>query len=1188
MDGGRRSKRGSEERRSRRKEKGHQDPDSNRLFSEFDSMKPEREIIRIDITGINPEVRDTMVPLLELTETKLWKWKTFPIILPEPLTLQPESEESEEEPSGSEQSEPQEDEGNSNSRRKTINIRDLFIEPNFHELDAVSTDSKGEPKKLNQSQLESVRMTGEFEVESVQFAGQKHTWRLSQLLQKGSARSTQTLRRDLAKALTLIVVTAKEYLIGDIFSVKKSWKGWRRWIKALIDILIGLSSLHTSNLEERLAEERAKYLVCELVPQLPGSIDQLAAFVRRLVQRSSIEKGQVIEEKVPMINFIYQTPQDKEIDLRLSSSEVMNKAKPLLARIVDRESQGWFPQFREDVLTELQTKLHDNSTLQLEANKRVSAEYLRRVSAAILRDEEISSIGPGIPRLLVDQLRAGILFQEALQTAELNLERHLHEQEEKLKRDHTILCEIKDWMADRLNERKVEYLKDEEWEPHLLALRYCREGSLDQHAYFLSRDHSFLLTQEPVLQKELLQNLCTPTRTFTFRTQIWRPQRWKVTENYKGCSEVIPTVVHKHTGKTSYRQNSNSDDPVYLVEKEAVMTNSTKKPFWRWANFMYRTWSWFWNFSFMFLVVIPWCSPFSIRSLLYLDPFYPDFEVSQLDGSLHKKASSATETLHSRVRNLWRHISKCRSDFEASPDRSFLGKTLLRHFNRFVNYVLKGFLGSLILIFIFPVLCVLISGLSLTLAVLGPVLVPSFSLVLHILGAVLFDFETNSLVGALVPNFIWNFLILGVVQPVIGLLVSLVVCPLVALGIAGIALSRKALRQIWDTVMYHLLIRKRARVPLSDSFIARRISGPGMASTYFYQIKTEQALIALEARMEEEELLAFQDEMSDIITSPLEDYRKFVANTFRPLGVSVNKQQPGPYKDLEEETNNLLNSLQTKVSTRQNQLRLSLPESTRMRIKLTERELKLALGRGAAMAQGFYPSHVIRRSKGGSTKFWDSRGLRTEDWIGLVSSLYAEIFSEDFLTPIQEADTIFHLKVENWNLTRYLNMVLESDWHDDLDVARAVHTPMGNINIQTPYIDTALFNPLAQSGTIFPTVSLEKWKLNDSDLSLLPRLSVPLPIPHPAIVSIIIYNRDSDNPIKIEDCKNVLRDLRQYPQPMSMEYLVGLKEEEEGEDEEQDRSINSQESRDSMHEMGPELDSLTHSLEQLDTQDTQK
>ncbi len=31
--------------------------------------------------------------------------------------------------------------------------------------------------------------------------------------------------------------------------------------------------------------------------------------------------------------------------------------------------------------------------------------------------------------------------------------------------------------------------------------------------------------------------------------------------------------------------------------------------------------------------------------------------------------------------------------------------------------------------------------------------------------------------------------------------------------------------------------------------------------------------------------------------------------------------------------------------------------------------------------------------------------------MGLVSAMYCEIFSDDFLTPLQETDTTFHLKV---------------------------------------------------------------------------------------------------------------------------------------------------------------------------------
>ena len=58
--------------------------------------------------------------------------------------------------------------------------------------------------------------------------------------------------------------------------------------------------------------------------------------------------------------------------------------------------------------------------------------------------------------------------------------------------------------------------------------------------------------------------------------------------------------------------------------------------------------------------------------------------------------------------------------------------------------------------------------------------------------------------------------------------------------------------------MFRAIIAKRAWVPAGDSFIVRRVAGPGLASNFFYQIKTEQALVALEARMEVAEVEAYK------------------------------------------------------------------------------------------------------------------------------------------------------------------------------------------------------------------------------------------------------------------------------------------------------------------------------------------
>ena len=172
----------------------------------------------------------------------------------------------------------------------------------------------------------------------------------------------------------------------------------------ILDILIGLPDLGTKNLELKLHEERAKYLVCELKCPFEGTLGQYIDFIRRMIVKNSTEKGRIEEEKAPMLNFIFQTPQGTEIDLRLCSKEVMGRAKPILMKILEKQSHGWFPELREKIIFELKTKNLSSSELEHEANKRISSEYVSRVCEAILESEDLAQIGPGISRLLTDQV----------------------------------------------------------------------------------------------------------------------------------------------------------------------------------------------------------------------------------------------------------------------------------------------------------------------------------------------------------------------------------------------------------------------------------------------------------------------------------------------------------------------------------------------------------------------------------------------------------------------------------------------------------------------------------------------------------------------------------------------------------------------------------------------------------------
>ena len=149
---------------------------------------------------------------------------------------------------------------------------------------------------------------------------------------------------------------------------------------------------------------------------------------------------------------------------------------------------------------------------------------------------------------------------------------------------------------------------------------------------------------------------------------------------------------------------------------------------------------------------------------------------------------------------------------------------------------------------------VFVSTLSIVLAVTSPIYVWGGSAMFHFLCFLFFDIEGEIPAIAIVWNIAINFIGIGFLKPIFCGFVAFVVCPLGALFGCFLSILRKGLRDAYDTVIFQLLIKPLARMPLSDNFVARRIAGPGIASTYYYQISTEQSLAALETAMELDKL----------------------------------------------------------------------------------------------------------------------------------------------------------------------------------------------------------------------------------------------------------------------------------------------------------------------------------------------
>lgn len=157
--------------------------------------------------------------------------------------------------------------------------------------------------------------------------------------------------------------------------------------------------------------------------------------------------------------------------------------------------------------------------------------------------------------------------------------------------------------------------------------------------------------------------------------------------------------------------------------------------------------------------------------------------------------------------------------------------------------------------------------------------------------------------------------------------------------IISVGLIRYWLRLLWDSLTFHLFIKKCGRVPASDSFAVKRIAGPGLESDYYFVVKPEQALAAFEAKMELDELQAYQQAMESIILQPQKDFSQFVEACFGPFSAQLSKT--GSYRSLEREGKDLMASLYEKLEKRRRDLQTGLTSAIKLKIKLNTMDLKV-------------------------------------------------------------------------------------------------------------------------------------------------------------------------------------------------------------------------------------------------------
>jgi hypothetical protein len=167
---------------------------------------------------------------------------------------------------------------------------------------------------------------------------------------------------------------------------------------------------------------------------------------------------------------------------------ISDTAAPILKDILDQESYGWFPQFRNQLIEELQHQELPQEHIEAAVSEAASDAFVERVMAAIRKNEALHNLGSGIPELLVEQLQSFAIITKCVNRQKENLEKTLNTHRESYNTSNPILSRLPRWMDGKLKEVEQRWTAESAWTVHEEAIKLCLEKNLKQATYFLECD----------------------------------------------------------------------------------------------------------------------------------------------------------------------------------------------------------------------------------------------------------------------------------------------------------------------------------------------------------------------------------------------------------------------------------------------------------------------------------------------------------------------------------------------------------------------------------------------------------------------------------------------------------------------------------------------------------------------------
>lgn len=855
-------------------------------------------------------------------------------------------------------------------------------DPNVVEdLKALAWDSaKGQPRRLDDSQLGQLAESGEFDVPS-KYPPHSHKWKVARWLQKGRSPTHKSYERGLGKAMFHVLIGVPDRLLRNAgLSVRRGLSSLKTGGRRLVSLSVGwneTSPKYSPSVIDVILLERENDFVKEQLDQAGSSFDT------RIFDNKLREKyGSFMEDFRRKAGLKVETTRPEEwIRARAEADQLPFES------VVDREVRV--------------ERLLSRRTLE------EAAKFMRAAT----------SVPVEFGDLWVDRAHLDLIVSEVEQDMQRGIDELRKTMRQQLIEKHSILSTIPEWL-----ERQVEQRIDRECNNENYKLKWYgkvpgvaqAEGIGPMGAVF--RDHmlSFRLKQAPNLRVPLEREV-RPARVFAVRTRIWRPKNWIEVED-------------RHGSLTRY-----------YPQKHRILHVSTDAKFWRLALMLHESRAWLSNGLYEVCQAL-WNGSFGVKSMFYLQPFVSQYQMDSMTGEIVPDPASRTQTFVSRLKTIWGEVARIRREFEARPDSGLLGKPFARVLNVLSAYIGIGIPGTTIVLLGQPFLTAFQLAFAAAFVGTSPIWAPLSSLVAHALSMTIYDFHHPRDHGRwfpLVGVVLWDFGLAGVVQASVALVMGLVVHPALAVLRLIFETLRRQLRIGYDRMMWMLLLR-RCRVPSQDSFIAWRIAGPGITANYCFQIRPDIAVLVLAAKLEECELEAFSKDTTEKINEPISAYNDFFQDFgMFGLNVSFGKSSESVEK-LRRTIRAQHDSLSMRVSTRQRLYREltvfelpversgSIAISNLGRIRQCEQDLDATLRKGTDLAAKFCERLEKSYTYNALSSFWFNANVLPGDYGGLVKRLLARTFGETFWTPMETSDATIVIPVKHKTLESLVHDIMSS------------------------------------------------------------------------------------------------------------------------------------------------------------------